>query len=85
MALLSLFGMKRADKTIIAPNTKMNGPNPAFVVRANIHPIPIISANVPEIQANLRLTKPKAPIINEIGEPAMVRNPNNVVIAELET
>jgi len=69
----------------MAPKMKMNGPNPTFVVKADIQPIPMISASVPEIQANLCLTRPKAPIINEIGEPTMVRSPIIVVSGEAET
>jgi hypothetical protein len=85
LTVFGFFGKIRADKTIIAPNTKMNDPNPTFADRIAIHPIPIVIANIPEIQANLRLSRPNAPIINEMGAPTIVRSPSIVVTAELDT
>jgi hypothetical protein len=85
LVLFSLFGTKRADKTITAPKTEIQSPHPTFVVKTSIHPIRIINASDPEIQANLRLTRPKSPVINEMGEPTMARSPNIVVTVELET
>jgi hypothetical protein len=82
---LDYLAMNRADKTSTPPTKKITGPIPVIVVRAIIHPTPITDASIPEIQANLRLSRPRDPIIIEIGEPTRARRPNITVTPEAET